>query len=151
MTDIQFNDQIFREFIEELVPKYQHSAVLSALDANETDEKFFDSIGLSLTGEQAHTGFILLTGTNLQHDNPSLWGAIKKELFDFLCTKSKKYSNERKDGSATIKQLILIIATSLAAQFHIAIGVVIGAVTVALMSCLKITTNAWCEINKSND
>jgi hypothetical protein len=43
--------------------------------------------------------------------------------------------------------LITIIATSVAATFHVAIGVITGAVVVALLSVLKIGKNAWCKIN----
>lgn len=147
MFDLQYDANAFRQVVEELVLGYQRSAVLSVLETAEASDKDFDAIGIGLTGEQVDAGFIFLTGTGAPKNHQSMWGAIKAELFDFLCTPSKKYANERKEGALTIKHVVLIIATAVAAQFHVAVGVIVGAVTVALMSALKITRNAWCEVN----
>jgi hypothetical protein len=149
MLDLQYDANAFRQTINELVPGYQQSAVLSLLESAEAGDKDFDSIGLGLTGEKANVGFVFLTGTRAQENDQTIWGAIKAELYDFLCTKSKRYANERKDGVTTIKHVVVIIATAVSAQFHVAVGVIAGAVTVALMSALKITRNAWCEMNQS--
>jgi hypothetical protein len=37
---------------------------------------------------------------------------------------------------------------AVAASFNLAVGVVVGAVTVVLISALKIGKNAWCAANK---
>ncbi|WP_129240799.1 hypothetical protein WHX56_20435 [Achromobacter veterisilvae] len=148
MFDFQYDAGAFREIVDELVPGYQRSIILSALESAADSDKDFDAIGLGLTGEQVDAGLMLLTGTGSRENRQSMWGAIKAELFDLFCTASKKYSNERKDGIATIKHVVLIIATAVAAQFHVAVGVVVGAVTVAVMGALKITRNAWCEVNR---
>lgn len=148
MFDLQYDANAFRKTIDELVPRYQQSAVLSLLETAEAGDKDFDAIGLGLTGEKADAGFVFLTGTRAQENGQTIWGAIKAELYDFLCTKSKKYASERKDGATTIKHVVIIIATAVSAQFHVTVGVIAGAVTVALMSALKITRNAWCEINQ---
>lgn len=147
MSELVFSKEEFRAVTLELVPSFQRDQVLAGLELVNPADADFDAIGTALTGEQKKTGFLFLTGVRCQAKE-SLWAAIKAEVYDFLCTNSKKYTNERKDGMLTIKNLVTILATSIASSFHLALGVVIGAVTVALMSVLKIGQNAWCEINR---
>lgn len=147
MSELIFNREEFLNAANELVPDFQKNKVLSAIDSEGMDEPDFDQIGLALTGEKKDSGLVIPTSApNTSGD--SIWGAIKGEVYDYLCTTSRKYSKERKEAGSTIKNLITILATAVASSFNVAIGVVAGAVTIALLSALKIGKNAWCELNK---
>ena len=139
--------QEFRTATLELVPSFQRTRVLEGLDLVDPCNADFDAIGIALTGEQENSAFMFLTGAT-SRSKTSLWAAIKGEVYDFFCTNSKKYANERKDGAVTVKNVVTILATALAGSFNLALGVVVGAVTVALMSAVKIGQNAWCEVNR---
>lgn len=146
MCDLQFDANEFKSVIDQLVSAHQRITVLSALDLQNATEATFDELGTVLTGEQSHSGFIFFTSTGA-HSSVSLWAAIKAELYDLFCTSSRKYAAERKDGILTIKDSVTVIATAVAASFNLALGVVMGAVTLALMCMLKIGRNAWCLVN----
>lgn len=147
MSDLVFDAEQFRAVINEMVPSHQRNQVLAAVDLASPTDSDFDQLGTALTGEQKDSGFLFLTSAP-NTKSISTWGAIKTELYDYLCTTSKKYADERKEGVVTIKQLITIVATAVASTFNLAIGVIVGAVTVAVMSALKIGRNAWCTVNK---
>ncbi|NMM07091.1 hypothetical protein [Polaromonas sp.] len=146
MDELTFDADKFREVIADLVPAHQRIQVTSALDLKDPTEADFDRLGTALTGEQANAGFLFLTSTGNSSGN-SLWSAIKGEIYDLFCTNSTRYSGERADGLLTIKNTITVIATAVAASFHLALGVVVGAVTLALMCFLKVGRNAWCLVN----
>jgi len=146
MYDLNFDAKEFIEVSRELVPSYQQPMVIEAILSDITDESSFDKIGMKLTGEETITGIIVPTGAP-KGPSDSMWAAIKSEMFDFLCTTSKKYATERKEGGITIKQVISIVATAVASTFNIAVGVVTGAVVLVLLSSLKVGKNAWCKIN----
>lgn len=147
MCDLPLDVDEFRSLIGELVPAHQQSQVLSALELPGATETDFDQLGTALTGEQSGSGFIFYTSTGA-HSKVSLWVAIKAEMYDLFCTKSNKYTAERKEGVLTVKNIVTIIATAVAASFNVALGVVTGAVTLALMCVLKVGRNAWCAINE---
>lgn len=144
MSDLKFNQDEFREAINDLIPTYQQDQLLNAFALSEVSE--FDELGLTLTGEKINSSLIIPTSAPTD-SSKSMWSAIKAEVYEFLCTKSRKYSKERKDSSVTIKNVITIITTAVASDFDLAVGVITGAVTVALLSALKISRNAWCSIN----
>lgn len=146
MSDNDFNKQDFIDATHEIVPSFQVNRVLSVIDADDLEETELEQIGLSLTGEKRDSGIIVPTSAP-NKPQASLWGAIKLEVYDYLCTTSRKYSKERKEAGITIKNLITILATAVASTFNVAIGVVAGAVTIALLSALKIGKNAWCHNN----
>lgn len=146
MSDLIFNKDDFLDSVDILVPGFQKNKLLSAIN-DDLSEHDLEQIALSLTGEKKDSSAIVPTGGS-SASGKSLWGAIKSEVFDYLCTKSRKYSTERKEAGVTIKNVITIIATAVASTFNVAIGVVTGAVTLALLSALKIGQNAWCSINK---
>lgn len=148
MDELNFDPEAFRTVAEALVPAYQMAAVLAGIGLADATDEDFDAIGTALTGERTNAGFIFLARGGTAKDQKSLWGAIKSETYDLLCTTSKKYADERKEGVLSIKNAVLILATAVAGQFHLAVGVVVGAVMVALMSALKVGRNAWCEINQ---
>jgi hypothetical protein len=150
MAEFEFSDEEFRTATLELVPSFQRNQVLAGLNLIEPSDADFDAIGTGLTGEQMSSAFLFFTGAPGKSEK-SIWAAIKTEVFDFICTNSKKYAVERKDGAATIKNVVTILATALASSFNLALGVVVGAVTVALMSAVKIGKNAWCEINRPSN
>lgn len=147
MSELAFNSEDFLNAATELVPPFQLSKVLSAIQSEAMDESEFDQIGLSLTGERRDSGLVVFTSAP-SAAGESIWGAIKAEVYDYLCTSSRKYSKERKEAGITVKNLITILATAVASSFNVAIGVVAGAVTIALLSALKIGKNAWCKLNK---
>ncbi|MEE2603975.1 MAG: hypothetical protein VX595_12985 [Pseudomonadota bacterium] len=147
MSELVFDPQDFINAANELVPAYQKSKIIAAINNETMDESDFDQIGLSLTGEKRDSGLVVPTSAP-NASSGSIWGAIKGELFDYLCTTSRKYSKERKEAGITVKNIITILATAVASSFDIAVGVVTGAVTIALLSALKIGKNAWCELNK---
>lgn len=147
MSDLKFNKEEFLTVTHELVPLYQQKYITEALDHDLDSEVDFDQLGLMLTGEKRDASFIVpMSAPN--EPTLSMWNAIKLEIYDYLCTKSRKYSKERNEANITVKNIVTILATSLAASFNIAIGVITGAVTLALLSALKIGKNAWCETNK---
>jgi hypothetical protein len=148
MDELKFDAEEFRAVAETLVPSYQRAAVIAGIGLAGATDDDYDAIGTALTGERANAGFIFLARGGNTKDQKSLWGAIKSETYDLLCTNSKKYADERKEGVLSIKHLVLILATAIAGQFHLAVGVIVGAVTVALMSALKMGRNAWCDINQ---
>ncbi|WP_210473070.1 hypothetical protein [Vibrio crassostreae] len=147
MFDLIFNTNEFVDAINELVPSYQRKSIIDIAQDENSIEFDFDKFGMMLTGEENKIGIIVPTGAPSDSVN-SMWGAIKAEVFDYICTTSRKYSVERKEAGVTIKNVITIIATAIASSFHIAVGVITGAVTIALMSVLKVGKNAWCAVNK---
>ena len=76
-----------------------------------------------------------------------MWEYVKKEVYEYFCTKSAKYRKERSEASFSLKNILMIISTAIASQFNLAIGVVTGAVTVAVITVFKVGKNAWCELN----
>lgn len=143
------NNEVIQKSIKDLVPSYQHSILLETLTNSMLSDLDIDRIGLRLTGENRELGFITHTSTPVK-TNSSMWSAIKSECFEFLCTDSSKYDSERKKSTITLNDLITLIATSLAAKFNIAAGVITGAITLVLISVVKITKNAWCKMHTNN-
>jgi len=140
-----FNPEEFSKAIYALVPEHQQDLLIGALNAIQLSEHDIERIGLTLTGERLISNSIVRPSSAQPKPDNSMWQAIVNEVYEFLCTNSKKYAQERKEGSHTIKSLITIIATAIAATFHVAIGVIAGAVTLVLLSVLKIGKNAWCK------
>ena len=147
MSELECNKADFIEIINELVPSYQVAKITSVIESDNLTEVELEQLGMSLTGEKKDISTIIPTGAPNEGKN-SLWSAIKKEVFDYLCTASQRYSEERKEAKTTVKTVVTILAGSIATAFNITIGVVSAAVTIALFSALKIGKNAWCEINK---
>lgn len=143
MSEVEFNENEIIDFINEAVPIYNREMALSSfvLEANELED-----LGLKLTGESTNKSFVINTGSGVKADK-SLWSCIKKEVYDYFCTKSAKYRAERNKAEVTFKNILMILATAIASQFNLATGVVAGAVTVAVISVFKIGKNAWCETN----
>lgn len=146
MNDLIFKKEEFVDAIEKLVPNYQKELVLNTL---EQDEKYnYENVIKQLTGETTPIGMIRKTSAEKTNIDKSMSNEIKKEFYNFLCTKSSKYKLERSKSGITIENIITIISTALAADFSIAVGVITGAVTIFLMTILKIGKNAWCSLNQ---
>lgn len=143
MSEIKFDENGIREFINETIPSYNQKIALSSLLLKASE---LEDLGLKLTGESSAQSFVINTGSGAKAER-SLWVCIKKEVHDYFCTKSAKYRSERNKAEVTFKDVLMILATAIAAQFNLAIGVVAGAVTVAVISVYKIGKNAWCEAN----
>lgn len=127
--------------IEDLAPKHLKAFLKSAL---ETDDFDFDAGGMMLTGEINPETKVVRTSVIKRED--SLWLSVVDEVYDFFCTSSAKYKPERNEAGSNAKSIIAIIAASLAAKFHIAVGVATGFVTLAVIAAFKITKNAWCAM-----
>lgn len=143
---MDYSESDIKDFIDESVPIYNRKSVLDALGKS-ADE--LEQLGMQLTGETGNRSFIVKTGASSTRKN-SLWHCIKKEVYDYFCTKSAKYRAERNKAEVTFKNILTIIATAIASQFNLAIGVVAGAVTVAIISVFKVGKNAWCELSKES-
>ncbi|WP_410952551.1 hypothetical protein [Pseudomonas sp. S1(2024)] len=130
--------------IEELAPHHLRSFLKSALEKDDYD---FDAAGMMLTGEISPQRAVVQTSIIKRED--SLWLSVVDEVYDFFCTSSSKYKPERAEAGSNAKSIIAVIAASLAAKFHIAIGVATGFVTLAIIAVFKITKNAWCTLQRS--
>ncbi|MBH3398299.1 hypothetical protein I5S60_01830 [Pseudomonas fluorescens] len=139
MSDIN-NDEIL-EAISELAPKYMHQYLKNALQTPDFD---FDRAGMILTGEINSSSMVVKTST--VHRQDSLWSVVKEEVYEFLCTKSTAYRTERTEAGTSIKNVISIVAAAVAGKLHLALGVVIGIVTLAVIGAFKLTKNAWCKL-----
>ena len=135
-------------FILTEIPSYQRKDVLKALSLLKSQESEFDSIGMQLTGERRQMSFISPTGSTSGKLQSSFWENIKKEVYDYFCTKSRKYTKERNRAEITFKEIVTILATSIASQFSVTYGIIAGAVSIAVLSVCKMGQNAWCETYK---
>ncbi|MEZ2724903.1 hypothetical protein ACBQ21_13025 [Pseudomonas putida] len=140
---INEEQQQILDAINELVPQHLHSYLEGALSANGFD---FDRAGLLLTGELNPSATTVQTSVIKREG--SLWLGIQSEIYDFLCTSSSTYKKERAEAGVSLKNIIAILATSVAAKFHIALGIASGIVTLAIIAAFKLTKNAWCKIQK---
>ena len=134
MNNFEFNEKELIGIINNLVPSYQKKLVLSAME--EQSDEGFNQIGLVLVGESEVFSQFKKTGVT-KSDSKSMFTQIKIEIYDYMCTNSKKYKKERTRAGITIEQIITIIATAIAGAFNIAAGVIIGAVVVGLISFLN--------------
>lgn len=152
MNDLVFKKEEFTNAIQALVPSYQREVILKTLDQDENYN--FENDIKQLIGESYPKGMIRKTSAKNIDDNKnvenkkSISNEIKKEMYDFLCTKSTKYKTERDKSGMTVEYIISIIAASVAGSFGIGIGVITGAITIYLISILKIGKNAWCSVNQ---
>ncbi len=146
--ETKFENPEILEFINSEVPTYQREILIRALESNSNLMDFYDNIGKELTGETAKNNLLLNTGPIINKD--SFWDKVKKEVYDFICTKSRKYSKERNLLGKEFKQIVTIISTAIASSFSIGIGVVVGIVTTIILSIIKVGQNAWCELQKDN-
>jgi hypothetical protein len=146
MPELTYDKQEFQALIDEAVPPHQRAILSKALDIEGSTEAAFDDIGLTITGEKRQSNVMLYTGVPGE-GRGSMWAHVKAEVYDYLLYFVQKYSTERNDA-ANIKSVVTIVATAIGSHFNLALGVIVGAVTVALMSALKVGKNAWCEANK---
>lgn len=145
MNNLLFDKDQFTETINNIVPKYQQNTLLKLLEENE--EYDYTTTIKQLIGESTPENGIRYTSTKNNNSEKSIYSEIKKETYDFLCTKSAKYRKVRNKSTVTIEQIVLIIAVSIAENFHIAVELVTGAVSLFLMVALKISVNSWCNLN----
>lgn len=136
-----------RVFIQTNIPVYQRSKLLELLDKPDATQEDFEVLGKTLTGETQKDSMFLPTGPGSANKR-SMWNSTKKEVYKFFCTESSEYSQERNGWVGSIKDVIPVLATAVASELGVAISVVIGVVTLVVMSVLKITRNAWCDCHK---
>lgn len=146
MSELKLNQAEFIEIAESLVPKHQLKLVKSAIISDSTNESDYYAIGLLLTGEKSNISAIITTGAP-STTSKSLWQYINAEIYELLCTSSRAYTKERKDGLSIVANLVQIVATAVAARFSIAVGVITGAVVVAINCFLKVGKTAWCKMH----
>jgi hypothetical protein len=150
MFNIELEDIDIEAAVRDLVPTYQQQAILSVLNEASFDEADSDRLGMELLGEGRGASFLVpiknpspVQGPSGQV--PSLWENVKAEVYDLFCTKSSRYASERKDGNVTVKNLITIVATAVAAHFSLPIGIIVGAATLCVMTAIKVGLNAYCK------
>ncbi|MEX5500804.1 hypothetical protein [Pseudomonas syringae] len=135
------SDEEVLGLISELTPKYMHDFLNRAWLEKDFD---LDRAGMTLTGEiNSSTTIVKTSQINRQN---SLWLMVQGEVYDFLCTKSAIYKTERAEAGMSAKNIISIVAAALAGKLHLALGVVIGIVTLAVIGVFKLTKNAWCKL-----
>lgn len=152
MDDLSFDKSEFREAVADLVAPYQQQRVLDLIDAA-SGSRTFEETGLALLGETAAVGVVVPTkaGETRGARATPVWTCIKREVYDLFCTNSARYKSERKEGATSVKSLITIVATAVAAQFSLPVGIVTGAVAVCLMAALKVGLNGYCAAAKPSD
>ena len=146
MSNLSFNSNEFHTAIKNLVPKHQRELVLSTV--NKDKDFDFDEVALILTGESKNTSMIKNTSGTNREQSQSMLEAIKKELYDFICTNSSKYKKERIKAGTSIENTLKVLATALGGIYGVAAAVITGAIVVLLISFAKIGKNAWCELKK---
>lgn len=139
MSDINSNEIL--DAISELAPKHMQQYLKNALEDPDFD---FDRAGMILTGEINSSSMVVKTSR--VHRQDSLWSVVKDEVYDFLCTTSAAYKTERTEAGTSIKNVISIVAAAVAGKLHLALGVIIGIVTLAVIGAFKLTKNAWCKL-----
>ena len=73
--------------------------------------------------------------------------ALERELRSLLCSKDAKYQalrTELKKAKGSARQIGIGVATAIAADWHLSVGLVTPFVMVFLMGALQIGTQAWC-------
>jgi hypothetical protein len=131
----------------ELAPKYQQDVILTVLNKLDFKEADADLIGMLLLGDHRPDTFVILTrnaqGPGAQQGG--MWGQLKHETYELFCTDSKKYDAERKQGTATVKNLVTILATTVGGKYSLPAGVLAGVATLCVMTALKMGLNAYCQ------
>jgi hypothetical protein len=151
MIDLQFDLNEAEAFVRELVPSYQQIQILAVVVDTDPPLALIEETGMRLVEEKGTATFIGPTkvgGAASGTMNPAIWSAVKSQVYDLFCTDSDQYAEQRKEGVATEKNLITIVATAVAAHFSLPLGVMVGAVTLCLMCALKVGRNAYCETHK---
>lgn len=152
MFDIEFNDAVFESVVRECVPAYQQQQILAVVIGAAPTMDAVEDAGMRLLGEKTTATFVVPTrgsaGSVTGTVNPTIWNAIKNEVYDLLCTKSAKYTAERKEGVSALKHLVTIVATAIGTQHSLPVGIVAGAVSLCIMCALKMTLNAYCAAHK---
>ncbi|EHP39441.1 hypothetical protein OR16_31819 [Cupriavidus basilensis OR16] len=151
MLNIQYDETALKAVILELVPAYQQGTLLDLIAGADVSEETIDATGMMLVGERREPGYIAYTGVPPEQDGrvaPSVWSCVRGEVYNLLCTDSVRYKSERKEGQTAIKSLVTIIATAVAAQFSLPVGVLTGAAVLGLMTALKVGVNGYCEALK---
>lgn len=143
----------FTAVINELVPELQRPQLLNLLHDETASAGQYEALALKLLGESRSIGHIAPTGVfggpPEGTEDRSVSFFIKREIYDFLCTNSARYKDERKEGLINVRSLVTPIATAVVSKFSFSLAVAIGPVTLLIMACLKIGTNAYCEANKA--
>lgn len=145
MNDIHEYIVEFEEVISSMVPSYLRDDIMYALQSH-IECGDLEEMGLRLVGGQQPDSHIEHLGEVESSD--LLWKSIKNEIYDLVCRETNKYKYERTESRGVIKHVVTIVSTAVASRFDLSIGLVVGAVTVALMSVLKVGRFAWCAANK---
>lgn len=144
MSDIPYDLDEVRVFADTISPLYG-KYIKKALDSSTPEE--IQAIGLSLTGENRSPGFII--GLGASNSKNSLWGNVVDEVYDFFCTKSPAYKDERVKGAGSFQSLVGVIASSIGATINVGVGILSGLVSIALILVAKVGKNAWCKLHES--
>lgn len=145
---LNFDNAEIIDFISTEIPTYQRELLIKSLTSDTASEDYYEKIGRELSGESSSDGLLLTTGRTI--NKSSFYEKIKTEVYKFICTESRGYKAERDFIGKNFKELVMIIATAIAASFSIGIGVIVGIITNILIAISKIGKNAWCELQKEN-
>lgn len=147
MVEPTYSKSELINLIDELVPSYQREYVTQFANLDDVSIETLERAGTQLLGEAEPVGFVVhvKNGTGINANSSPIWACIKGEVQELFCTESDKYAAERKEGRESVKNLVTIVATAVAAQFSLPLGVIVGAVTVCFMCALKLGVSAFCK------
>lgn len=153
MSEFALDEAAFAEVINELVPEFQRQQLLAALQDKTASAWRYEELARTLLRESRSPGQVGLTGGVGSpadgEEDKSISYYIKREIYDFLCSDSARYKDERKEGLLNVRSLVSPIAAAVVSQFSLPLAVAVGPVTLLIMASLKIGTNAYCEANKA--
>ncbi|MFO3659758.1 hypothetical protein [Pseudomonas amygdali] len=124
------------EALNDLAPAFMHKLLDRAMKEENFD---FDREGMILTGEINASSTIVKTSL-IRREN-SLWGWIKDEIFDCICSASSAYADVREQA----RDIIVLVVRALVLKIGLADDVISGMVTLAVIGVLKSSKNVWCK------
>jgi hypothetical protein len=74
--------------------------------------------------------------------------ALERELRSLLCSKSAKYQevrNQFRKAHRSVKDIGIAIASVIAAEWHLSVGLLTPFVLAFLLGALQVGKNAWCS------
>jgi len=134
---------------EELLVQFPPS-IRSGIENLEKNKVDWENIGMILSSTPMNS-ISLKGGTTWKSD---LWLIVKKEFKEFLCLKSKKYSDLKSDGDKLQKKSANYLVSSLSAlmgsQIGVAAGIIAPLITWLLLVALRIGRESLCKLLEQN-
>lgn len=80
------------------------------------------------------------------------WAEIKKEIYQLICTKDRKYASIRthfrKNQNTSTTAIVGMVSATVGSQLGAAAGIVTPLVALLLYSLLKVGVSSWCNLMK---